>query len=189
MIFRTRLIRNAVIRVSLCIALFCSLLSGTLQANPDQALIQKIKTAFVFNIAKFVDWPETVSQHSFSLCHYRANTLRSGIQSLSGKKIHGLTVTEHKVRSLDEATECHILFIPRDQLEQFNAEQWRIADSYIMTIADLTGLAEQRSYESNAIINLIRRGSRVGLEVNLNEVRNTPLRISSELLKLARVRR
>lgn len=182
-------LQSTLVRFIAWTMLGCTLLPAPLQAEPANDLLQQIKSAFVFNIAKFVQWPDASDKDPIQLCHYRINTLPAGFGAIAGKTIQGRIMDATAIAGLEHSDPCDILFIPRDQLNLFNAEQWRIQEHAILTIADLTALPAKRQVESRAIINLVRQGSRVGLEINLPVLQANPLHISSELLKLARVRR
>lgn len=177
--------------------LFVCLWPLSLKAEPQQqtfqqAKLQHVKTAILFNIAKFVRWPETSISQSpdyLTICHYRENTLRPAFQSIDGKRAQHRTVNDKLIDTLSEANHCAMLFIPLAQLRAFAEDQAHHGPLPVLTIADLTQSYSIESSDSRAAVNLIRQGSRIGLDIYLPEVTRNGLTISSELLKLARIRR
>ncbi|WP_296057707.1 YfiR family protein [uncultured Amphritea sp.] len=164
----------------------------SLKAEPQQYKLQQVKTAILFNIAKFVRWPETSISQSpdyLTICHYRENTLSPAFQSIYGKRAQHRIVNDKLIDTLAEADQCAMLFIPFAQLRAFTEDQAHHGPLPVLTIADLTQSYSIESSDSRAAVNLIRQGSRIGLDIYLPEVTRNGLTISSELLKLARIRR
>jgi len=163
-----------------------------LKAESHEYKLQQVKAAILFNIAKFVRWPEKAISQSpdhLTICHYRENTLSPAFQSIYGKRAQHRTVNDKLIGTLAGADQCAILFIPLTQLRAFAEDQAHHGPLPVLTIADLTESYSTESSDSRAAVNLIRQGSRIGLDIYLPEVTRNGLTISSELLKLARVRR
>ena len=55
----------------------------------------------------------------------------------------------------------------------------------ILTILDLTADNQGGKAYAGIMVALVRKGSKIGFEINLDEVHGAGLRMSSELLKLA----
>ena len=163
-----------------------------IRADFHEHKLNKIKSAILFNIAKFVRWPDDALAENpdfLTVCHYRENILYSTFQAIVGKKAQQRTVNDKLVNSLDTANQCAMLFIPLNQLSIFIEDQAHHGPLPILTVADLTETDSVSPSDSRAAVNLIRRGARIGLDIDLPEVTRNGLIISSELLKLAQIRR
>ncbi|GAA0695433.1 hypothetical protein GCM10009104_23950 [Marinobacterium maritimum] len=158
-------------------------------ADPQSEKISHIKAAFVYNIAKFVDWPAEVtasrSSH-FVFCYYREDFLGRGFDSILGKQVQQRSVQKRVVEAIKDAPACDVMLIPESQLDRFQHERALSRLDPALTIADLTQPGTRESVHDKAIINLVRDGRGIGFEVNLNHAKQSGLAISSELLKLAR---
>ncbi len=164
----------------------------TLQADNHEYKLQQVKAAILYNIAKFVRWPEQAiseTPDSLIICHYRENNLDLAFLKISGKKVQHRLVDEKLIDTLDEAKHCAMLLIPFNQLQLFADDRAAHGSLPILTIADLTSENANQVNNSRAAVNLIRKGKRIGLDIFLPEVTQNGLTISSELLKLARIRR
>ncbi len=178
-------------KLALLILLVC-IYPLNLKAGSQDYKLQQVKAAILYNVAKFVRWPEqvlTTDADHLTICHYRENSLYSVFHSIAGKTVQQRAIKQHVVESLNEANYCAILFIPDNQLISFNIEQVHHRPIQVLTVADLTGSTAAQAERSTAAINLIRQGSRIGLDIFMPEVKRSGLKISSELLKLARIRR
>ncbi|WP_428034202.1 YfiR family protein [Amphritea sp.] len=163
-----------------------------LNAEPYEQKLQQVKAAILFNIAKFVRWPEPAIANNptnLTLCYYRENPLRQAFQSIAGKSAQSRVVDGLLIDSLAEAEPCAMLLIPLSQLRNFSDDLAHHGPLPVLTVADLTQSHSIGPADSRAAVNLIRQGSRIGLDIYLPEVTRNGLTISSELLKLATIRR
>ncbi|WP_188751554.1 YfiR family protein [Marinobacterium zhoushanense] len=153
--------------------------------------MSRVKAAFILNIAKFVSWPaETLSvpTDAFTLCYYREDSLGAGIEMILNKSVLGLPMRDRLIENLPESDGCRVLMIPADQLTQFMTEIESVSErKSVLTIADLTMEEGKGVAYSGVIMNLVRRGSSIGFEIDTNELKARHLSMSSELLKLAHI--
>ncbi|WP_417225683.1 YfiR family protein [Amphritea sp.] len=173
--------------------LFTCLLSPDLTAAPSDPRLQQVKAAILFNIARFVRWPEPTlgdpNSTALTLCHYHENTLASASSALIGKPVQHRHFAERHIESLDQVQGCAILFIPWHQLSSFSVDQAHHSALPVLTVADLTEVSASQVVTSTAAVNLIRQDARISLDIFLPELQRSGLTISSEVLKLAKVRR
>ncbi len=172
--------------------------------HSDQHRINKVKAAFVLNIARFVTWPDHVFDDGhdaagddsagkgyITLCYYRGNPFAAGLASITGRTVEGRPLRVKKIDNLSAAKSCQILLIPKPEQKNFNEEATPDLTSALLTIVDSTN---ETSESVNAIdsskgvmISLIRKGSRIGFDIDASMSREANLKISSQLLKHARI--
>jgi len=149
--------------------------------------ISDIKTAFVVNIARFVHWPRQASDNNqLQLCMYRGGEGFQASMPLRGQVIAGRNVHIAYIDELSNVKDCSILVIPGSEVGRFGEDflpLWR--HQPILTILDLTASTQGGSAYAGIMVSLVRKGSKIGFEINLDEVHNAGLKMSSELLKLA----
>lgn len=172
------------------------LLAALLLASPARAdlpsdQISRIKAAFIFNIAKFVHWPPArldARPGHFMVCFYRENFLGRGFDSIRDKQIQHHPLAQQVIDGVQSASQCDLLLIPWSQLHHFRQHDGELPATHALSIADLTPPAEPPTDAHRvAMVNLVRAGSSIAFEVNLERVRQSGLSMSSELLKLARI--
>lgn len=143
-----------------------------------------LKTAFLYNIAKFVEWPDGVSPKSsdpLTLC-VAGDAFGSSIDSLEGKEVRGHPITIRKNVSRSSIKTCHVLFFSNEEVPGLAAALNDLKNSAVLTVCDSPGCAER-----GLMINLRLIDNKVSIEVNLEAIQRTPLKVSSQLLKLARL--
>lgn len=156
----------------------------------DSARVDRVKAAFVLNIARFVTWPQEVfadQPGQLRLCYYRDNPLAPAIRTLKGKKVGGRRVVITRVPSLTASDACHILLIAPSEFDTYASEAVHSPARPLLTIADLTASDASAIGRRHVLVTLVRNNTRIGFEINLARVREVGLRMSSKLLKLAKI--
>lgn len=148
----------------------------------------QVKAAFVFNFAKFVEWPESAlsSANVLNLCVTSQDKMTNALKLLNQREAQG-----HVLRVIDitapeklEDYACHMLFITDS--EQKRQHQWlaKVQNQAVLTIADNLAFIKQ-----GGMISLYTEDSRVQFVVNQSVTQGTGLKISARMLQLARVPR
>ena len=170
--------------LTICVAVFGAslLLAPKARAQSED----QIMAAFLFNFARYVEWPKNAFDQSNSpvdICVLGAEDF-SGVVSrtVSGKRVGKRLVAVRDIESLNVSDGCHILFLG-DGLDVTHAE---VVESLhgrsIYSVSDSEGFAA-----AGGIANFIRAKSRIRFEINRMAAESVGLKISSRLLRLAKV--
>lgn len=167
--------------VFLC-ALWLTMFSANVQADPPTEY--EVKAAFVHNIAKFVEWPASVSaQGTLRLCILDQEAFGEAAENLLRDKPVGSKVWEVVPLSTRASLkECKVLFIGAAEAGELPRLLDILKGSPVLTVGDTGGYAEQ-----GVIINFYREQDKVRFEINKDAAERAGLKISSHLLKLARI--
>jgi hypothetical protein len=168
------------------LALLCSVLPA--MATAQTPVLKKVKAAFVFNLAKFVSWPDAAlaaRPDQLLVCFYREDFLGSGFAQIEGKSVQGRLLQRTVIADLNAAGGCDIVLLRGADLAAFQTEQSQLPLLPLLTIADLTAAPDTGIGHRAVAMNLVRRGASISFEVNINGVTERDLGVSSELLKLA----
>jgi hypothetical protein len=153
-------------------------------AQPCRAELTElqIKSAYVFNFIKFVEWPpEAVKRGDrINLCVIGNDEVRTALASLNGRK-----AGEYEIRIVPHAGDlilnaCHVLYIGEQEQRRVVAIIKSLGEAPVLTISDIPGFAER-----GGGIGLLNRNDKVLFEVNLASTRKAALRLSSQMLNLA----
>ncbi len=146
-------------------------------ADEDQ-----IKAVFLFNFAKYVDWPDTPpgTSASIRMC-VPANPqfltmLRTTVQ---GEVVNGRPLTAIELDGLDAARDCDILYVGNASSADAAAWSTAVRGRQTLTVGDGT-LAD------GIVIAFVRDQNRVRFDINRAAAGQQKLTISSRLLGLAR---
>lgn len=177
----SRASRLQAIRCSLIvlIALGCTpVAAAVLEAAEESA----VKAAFIYNFAKFVDWPEDAWNRSprLRLCVSGGGDLAQALAALESKPpVRGKPVEVRQRARGDDGSGCHILVVTgRGGIGQPVPG----SAAALLTVGDSDGFAG-----SGGVIGLVVEGDKVRFEVNPEAAQRAGLKLSSQILKLARI--
>ncbi|GFO70484.1 hypothetical protein GMLC_40630 [Geomonas limicola] len=143
----------------------------------------QVKAAFLYNFLKFVEWPSdsTTSSGSLTLGILGKDPFGEAIEEVRGKTAKGRRIAVVHLRTPEEARDCDLLFISASERGRLAQILKTVQNYRVLTVADQEGFCQ-----AGGMINLVSVKNRVGFEVNMAAATRVRLRISSQLLKLAR---
>jgi hypothetical protein len=140
-----------------------------------------VKAAFLYNFAKFVEWPERTfldAADPIALCVLGENPFGTLLEdAVRDKTVNGRRIAVREAKTLSAAAGCHIVFLASGSLEEHLGA---LVGSPVLTVSDA-----ESAVERGAIIGLKLEERRVRFEVNLNSAKKARLKLSSQLLKIA----
>ena len=177
--------RTALKLIALC-SMLCMLLSASGSVSTTQDAEQRVKAAFVFNFAKYTQWPRSAFPSSSAPiivgCAGEVAYQDAVEKVLKGKRVRNRRFEVVKVSPRDEIVRPHILLIG-ELSEKREAEILRSAQGApVLIIGHAKGFATR-----GGVINFYIEDNRVRFEINPEAARSAKLTISSQLLKLARI--
>ncbi|WP_448218476.1 YfiR family protein [Endozoicomonas sp. 2B-B] len=167
-------IRLLLITASLSVMFFTSAVKA---GTPED----KVKTAIVYKITKFVSWPK--KKQSLTLCIIGEGSINSELVKINRKSSMGrrLSVTRKDLNAPVDKL-CDILYIHSIDQASSSKMTRSLNGKPILTISDGRSFAEQ-----GGLIGLARKGKKINFTINKSSVDKSGLKISSQLKSLAKV--
>jgi hypothetical protein len=161
-----------------------STLSTAVQAQSNE---YQVKAAFLYNFAKFIDWPTEVfgdSNAPLVIGVVGDDPFGGALdQAINGKSIGGHALTVRRLRWGQDLRSCQILYISSSERKHLSQIIQSLRGASVLTVSDMDQFNQQ-----GGIINFILEASRVRFEINSRGANQAGLRISSKLLALAKNR-
>ena len=181
------MMRSPPLRLLLIAAIMALSLCSVAIAQQDEQRFSEyeVKAAFIYNVAKFVEWPDDRSadgKNTISLCIFGSDPFGKALSSIDGRIIRGKKLQVRFVKSLREAKECHMLFVSASEKEQLPRILAAMKGQPVLTMGDSQGFAHQ-----GIMINFYMEHNKVRFEINEEKAKDSRLSVSSQLLKLARI--
>jgi uncharacterized protein DUF4154 len=142
-----------------------------------------VKAAFLYNFAKFVEWPALPSGSPIVLCIFGDDMIAAVlVETVRGQNISGHTLEVR--RSQESATwpACHLLFIADAETRRSAGGLGGLRMLPVLTISDGKGFSR-----AGGIIELFVEGGKMRFAINMDAVERAGLHLSSRLLGLAKV--
>ncbi len=166
------------ISATLCLFLLC----GTDQPSQEY----KVKAAFIYNFARFIEWPaEAFSncQAPFVIAVVGTDPFNGALeQAVAGKAVGNRPVEIRHFDSVDKIGPCQILLIPTTDDDTESAIVQKVKYNHVLTIG------ESDNFDANGgSLRFFTEDGKVRFEINTDATEQAQLKISSKLLKLARI--
>jgi YfiR/HmsC-like len=174
-------------RIPLIAGLLAALttVAGTVRvgADVDVASDVAVKAAFLYNFAKFTQWPALPAATPLVLCVLGDDTVGDALtDTIRGQQIdgHGLGVRRLALDASPQS--CHVLFAAGSEVRRASPMLDSARLLPILTVSDGSGFAQ-----TSGMIELFVEGGHMRFAVNVDSVQRSGLRLSSRLLGLAKI--
>src|ERR1051325_1244096 len=145
----------------------------------------QLKAAFIFNFAKFVEWPPTAfsdAKSPFVVGVLGENPFSTDLErALHDKTLNRRPMKAVECRTLAEAKKCHIVFISASEKTRIREILKDLGPTNILTVSDADGFIE-----SGGMIAFYREGNKIRFEINDQTAKKAGLKIDSRLLGLGK---
>ena len=146
----------------------------------------QVKAAFLFNFARFVEWPAVtfVSASSpFAVCVFGDDPFGADLDSVvQGETAVGRPMVVRRLREARDASQCQIVFIAGSADHELEALIATLDRRATLTVSDVEGAARR-----GAMIRMMTVNGRIRLRINIDAVRAAHLTVNSSLLRAAEI--
>jgi hypothetical protein len=160
---------------------YAEILIASDSPGPSEA---QVKAAFLFNFAKYVDWPASALPKA-------AAPMTIGVigtgplgdclnRAMQGKEIRGRPYAIKRLAFDAELSGCQILFISHSETARMAGILERAGALPVLTVGE-----DEIFGQSGGIIEFVLKNGNVRLEIDLSAARKAGLTISSRLLAVA----
>jgi hypothetical protein len=154
-----------------------------LHAQKSGPTENQVKSAYLYNFGKFVDWPAKATSvgEFFPICALGDDNFGSTLETtIAGESINGKKVLVKRVAKPQDAVSCRILFISSSQQSRVKEILAELDNTSVLTVSDMPEFTRL-----GGMIQFVVQANKVRFEVNLTSAERTGLTLSSELLKVA----
>lgn len=146
----------------------------------------KVKAAFLYNFAKFVEWPVQSfkgSSDPFVIGVLGKNSFGDALTTaVSGKTLDGREFRVKEVADARQAAGCHILFISSSERKQLETDLREIGIPGVLTVGETDNFAV-----NGGVVGFKIEGGNVRFQINVSAAKRQQLHISAKLLSLAEI--
>jgi hypothetical protein len=187
-------------------------LASWAMAEPSDAknVEYQLKAAFLYNFMKFIEWPQTAGvdgdkdsqkKNPITLCIIGNDFFGRHLDDLTKKEVKerpirivrlegfesyqkthpDATVQQYFQEQKQTIESCHLLFISQSEEKLMGDLVTFIDAMQILTVSDISDFARK-----GGVIEFVMEGNKIRFEVNIASADRKKLKISSQLLQLAR---
>jgi hypothetical protein len=147
---------------------------------------RQVKALFLFNFAKYVDWPATAfpdTNAPITIGIMGEDRLDDSLRyAVEGKTVNGRPFVIKHLAADSELSGCHILFISESEASRMGAILDKARALPVLTVGENEPFAR-----NGGVITFVLRNGNVRLDIDLAAAKKAGLTISSRLLAVADV--
>ena len=152
----------------------------------QQAEEYRVKAAFLYNFAKFVEWPPLAFMSPTDplvIGVLGKNPFGDALAAaVAGKTLGGRAFQVRELANAQQGSSCQIVFISSSERKRLKLLFGELGSSGVLTVGETDNFAAE-----GGIINFKIESGSVRLQINLEAARKQGLRISPKLLSLAEI--
>jgi hypothetical protein len=145
-----------------------------------------VKAGFLYNFAKYVDWPEDAFEKAdtpISIGIVGKDPFGEDLEkTLKNKTVKDRAFTIQRFREPAEIRKCHILFVARSEKERVAEVLKKVDAMPVLTVGE-----EGSFCPAGGAISILIEKDKPKLEVNPDAAESAKLTINSKLLKVATI--
>ena len=173
----------ALARFGLALSLFSDPL--LLEAQLSTTAEYRAKANFLAKVPNFIEWPAEAlppGQSPFLICIFGDFSFGVPlVESLRGKTLHEKRVEVRGVRNEQELHSCHILFVSQFERKRYGRVLDSVGGQNVLTVGETPEFLD-----AGGIVSFSMHDETLQFDVNLAAANKAHLKMSSQLLALAR---
>jgi len=152
-------------------------------AQDTSASEYRVKAAFLYNFAKFVEWPVGAPSGPIKIGILGKDPFGSTLDNtVKGKTANGRTLVIKRLKRTQDARSCHIVFVSESEKARITEILATIKGAPVLMVGDVERFAHR-----GGTVNFYLEQNKVRFEINVEAADKAGLKISSKLLSLARI--
>ena len=168
--------------LKLLLSLLLTTGSSRAQDSPTE---YQVKAAFIFNFAKFVEWPRAAFTNAKA-------PLRIGVlgenpfgpeleRAVRGKTLNNRPIQVEPCSTVEDAKRCHLLFISASEKPHLEEIFKGLGGTNLLTVGET-----ENFIKSGGMISFFWEGKKIRFQINDEMAKKAGLKIDSKLLDLGR---
>lgn len=154
------------------------------QASPS--VEYQVKAAFLFNFAKFIEWPTNAFQSEkapITLCVFRYDPFGSALEEvIRGKAINNRELLARRINELPNLKACQLVFVSDREDKHLSEISNSVRGASVLVVGEGEDFAERGGTNQFFLEN-----NKLRFAINVDAIQRARLQASSKLLALARI--
>ncbi len=175
--------------MGLCLAIamaFSSLIGLPVQSQADGLREYQVKAAFLYHFATFVDWPSSTYKDTnghLRICIMGKDPFGGNLDAaLNAKKIEDHPLEIYRNPSAKTLKHCHLLYLTASKSSRLRTYRQQYGSANILTVGENDAFIQH-----GGMIKFFLDDQKVRFAINPDAINKTKLKVSSKLLRLAKI--
>ena len=153
-------------------------------SDSAKTLEYRIKAAFLYNFARFVEWPQEDAWNERKLVIGVLGKDPFGPildETVRGKKTRGRPLEIKRLSHADDMASCDLVFVSSSERQRIETLLTALHGAQVLTVSETPNFLDK-----GGMINFVIENERVRIDLNLSTTRAAGLSVSSQLIRVAR---
>jgi uncharacterized protein DUF4154 len=183
-------VRAAYPLVKYCALALAALLSlaaaSPTRAQAGSSVEYQVKAAFLFNFAKFIEWPPNAfpsDKSPITICVFKHDPFGTALDEvIRGKTINNRAILARRINELPDLKPCQLVFVNSAEDKLLSEILNSLKGTSALVVGEGDGFAER-----GGGIQFFLEDNKLRFAINVDAVQRARLNVSSKLLALARI--
>jgi hypothetical protein len=155
---------------------------SSLPVSSDRPSEDEIKSAYLFNFGKFVQYPKgNPAFKTFDICVLGNDPITHDLEkTTSNERVDDAPVRALRYDRASDARDCAVVYLGGSEAGRLDKDLAALEGSNALTVSD-----QPQFLERGGMIQFLLENNRIRFAVNLDAVGHAHFQLSSELLKVA----
>jgi hypothetical protein len=154
-------------------------------AQPRAAPEYQLKAAFLYNLLQFIEWPDDTFKDAatpLTICIFDPQACGSSFDAYWQNTVNGRKLLFKHCAKLQDSSAGDVLFLNSQDRKVVQEMLDAVRGRPILTVGEVVGFAQM-----GGIINFYSMDNKLRFEINPRAAKRAGLKLSSEILKVARI--
>jgi hypothetical protein len=149
----------------------------------EASMEYRVKAAFLYNFARFVEWPKQPEGSALVIGILGTDPLQEALlETVRGRSVNDRPIKVRRLTGVEGAAGCAILYVSASERSRWHEILEPLRYAAVLTVSDAPGFLA-----TGGVMNLYLDESRVRFELNPVAARRARLKVSAQLMRLARI--
>jgi hypothetical protein len=153
------------------------------QAKASTPTESQVKVAMIYNLAKFIEWPESILPNTagtLQICYLGDSSLAGNIKQLQNKTVKNRTLVVKQVNRIEDVGSCQILIVGEEFRDRLSLITGSKRFQGVFTISDIEDFAV-----IGGMVQFYLKNGKIRFKINHAAFKKADLVVSAQVLKLA----
>jgi hypothetical protein len=146
-----------------------------------QSTIPKAQTMFIYNFSRLIEWPPNARSGNFVIGVLGATEITMELELYTkGKKVGTRDIVIQRYKTLEEISDCHILFVPFERTKRMPEILNQVNGKNTLIITEKSGALSE-----GAAINFLLVEDKLKFEIKPENASKYGIKLSSKLQEMS----
>lgn len=146
----------------------------------DEVPEYQLKAAFLYNFAKFIEWPSSRSMETLNICTISSEIVAKTLRDIAKQNVGERRVNILLIGDKGSPSDCHLLFIEKQYSNYLSQHTGQLAG--VVTVGETEDFSGK-----GGVITFYKENDKLRFEVHLGNAKQAGVTMNARLLRLAKV--